>query len=127
MLPARFVKVDDFLYTISAKIDRSEMVHRYCKEYDEESENRQDKKCGSRQWVIQCFGGLLETEKGNIQDHTPIETLGIDSLTYINFIVQAEEELGIEIDDEYLASGSFSTVGDIIQYFDHLRETERSK
>lgn len=127
MLPARFVKVDDFLYTISAKIDRSEMVHRYCKEYDEESENRQDKKCGSRQWVIQCFGGLLETEKGNIQDHTPIETLGIDSLTYINFIVQAEEELGIEIDDEYLASGSFSTVGDIIQYFDHLRETGRSK
>lgn len=77
--------------------------------------------------MIQCFGGLLETEKGNIQDHTPIETLGIDSLTYINFIVQAEEELGIEIDDEYLASGSFSTVGDIIQYFDHLRETERSK
>lgn len=66
----------------------------------------------------------METNKRDIGFDTPKETLGIDSLTYINFIVQAEEELDIEIDDEYLASGSFSAVGDIIKYFDQLRGME---
>lgn len=124
MLPANFVKVEDFMYTISSKIDRNAMVHRYCEEYVEEPEKNLDKKSGSGEWVIRCLGNCLETNKRDIGFDTPIETLGIDSLTYINFIVQAEEELDIEIDDEYLASGSFSAVGDIIKYFDQLRGME---
>lgn len=56
----------------------------------------------------------MGTSKRDIGYDTPIKTFRIDSLTYINFIVQ-EEELDIEIDDEYLASGLFSTVRNIIK------------
>ncbi|WP_425540104.1 acyl carrier protein [Microaceticoccus formicicus] len=43
------------------------------------------------------------------------EDFDVDSITLLELIMDAEEEFGVEIEDEDLAK--FITVGDIIEYF----------
>lgn len=43
------------------------------------------------------------------------EDFDVDSITLLELIMDAEEEFGVEIEDEDLAK--FITVGDIVEYF----------
>ena len=88
------------------------------------TEKEKVKKNDVEGWVKQSLSIFCGLEEERIMPRTSIESLGMDSLMYINFIVQSEDELKIEVDDEYLASDSFSTVGDIIEYFCKLCGSE---
>ena len=124
MFPATFVKVDNFIYTVSSKLDRNAMLHRYFETLKGKTEKEKVKKNDVEGWVKQSLSIFCGLEEERIMPRTSIESLGMDSLMYINFIVQSEDELKIEVDDEYLASDSFSTVGDIIEYFCKLCGSE---
>lgn len=124
MMPSVFVRVDDFLYTISSKLDRNAMIRRYYEEVVTRTEKDKVVKNGIEGWVIRILSDLCGFDKKQIDSQTLIESIGMDSLMYIDFIVQVEDKLCVEIDDEYLASDSFSTVGDIIKYFKYLCAVE---
>lgn len=49
-----------------------------------------------------------------IDNNTSIESLAINSISYIRFLVQIENELNIEFDDNDLVSENYIVVQDLI-------------
>lgn len=63
----------------------------------------------------------LGTEESEITMKTNInDDLKADSLDKVEMVMAAEEEFGIEINDD--AAISFATVGDVVNYVDSLRK-----
>ena len=56
-----------------------------------------------------------------VTPQTILEDSGINSMVFIQFIVLIEEELCIELDDEYLNVKKFSVVDDIIEFIAHTK------
>ena len=65
--------------------------------------------------VIEHFKNVMEIET-NVDIKLKLIDLGMDSLTYIKFIVDLEEEFSMEFEDEMLDVGGSKSVYDIIQY-----------
>lgn len=103
------------------------MIRRYCKDLDVTTEKEEVVKREVEGWVIHSLSNFCDFEERQIDSLTSIKSLRMNSLAYINFIVQVEDELCVEIDDKYLASDSFSTVGDMVKYFIQLCEIKEKQ
>ena len=64
---------------------------------------------------------LSEITAETVTIECELECLGIDSLTFVEFIIRLEDEFNIEFSDEMLCTSKFKTVADI------TREVERLK
>lgn len=120
MIPSKFVKVKDFEYTTSKKIDRKKMLQNLIKE----STNIYRKdiiplkgECSEK--ILRILFEILG-RNAKVDYNSTFEELGMDSLMYVNFIVQIEEEFQIEIDDQFLSQDSSFVLGDIISFVDEL-------
>ena len=59
---------------------------------------------------------VVERETGRAATlETPLGELGLDSLDYLDLVVQLEEETGIQVPDTKI--GDFDTVGDLTRFF----------
>lgn len=74
-----------------------------------------------REKVENCIKNYLNNEynieKKINQEEYLVKTLGIDSLGILKMAVKVEEELGIVIPDEELASIGNFTYGEVIEFF----------
>ena len=61
--------------------------------------------------------GHTLTEVLAVDKDTPVKMLGLDSLKFIQMIVQFEETFGIEVYDSDLVMSNFETVGALILTF----------
>ncbi len=61
----------------------------------------------------------LDIPVDSIAIDSTTQSLGADSLDLIAIIMRLEEQFGIEIDDEAVAS--MHTIGDIVSYIDTLK------
>ena len=52
----------------------------------------------------------------NIEDSSLISDFGMNSIYFVLFVVQVEEEFEIEFEDDYLYMEQFSTFGDVVNY-----------
>ena len=67
--------------------------------------------------VIQALADQLEIDAANIKPESRIkDDLGADSLDMLQLLMTIQEELGIEIPDEELAT--FVTVQDVVNYLE---------
>jgi acyl carrier protein len=64
-------------------------------------------------WVRAYFVGFL-LDLGQITTETKFSELGVDSLDYMNWVLEAEEKLGVDIADE--DAESIHTVGQFLRY-----------
>jgi len=69
--------------------------------------------------VIQRLG--KDSDEGNsgsvlvdIQDDVALESIGLDSISYITLLVELEEELDIEFEDEDLVIDNFRNINAIL-------------
>lgn len=120
MIPARWIRVPELLYTASQKSDRKAMLAMYC---DNQSTCVSDKNLvGERAdttendevycKVLECLG--LSDEEGILK--MELTSLGIDSVQYIERMVDIEDCFDLEFGDEMLTIGYFTTLEELIQY-----------
>lgn len=73
-----------------------------------------------REMIEKCIKNYLnneyDIEKEINQEEYLVETLGIDSLGILKMAIKVEEELGIVIPDEELASIGNFTYGEVIEF-----------
>lgn len=69
--------------------------------------------------IEDMFNQVLELPQGSYLPNE-ISNIGINSLAYVKLIVNLESTFGIEISDEYLAMGTFSTIDEIVSYIENL-------
>lgn len=64
-------------------------------------------------------------ENSSIEDiglDSPLNDIGINSISFIKIVVAIESEFNIEFEDEYLEYSKWNTLNDIISYIDYLRK-----
>lgn len=64
--------------------------------------------------VLELIREACAVEEPNLCEESIFEEISIDSLSFIELIVRAEDKFGIEFDDEDLNIYGWKTVGDFI-------------
>ncbi len=123
MVPNLYCFVGEIPYTTSAKLDRKKLTE-MCKDtqllslsHKEEKESAKQKKCDEL-WnkLIQIISSAVEDDTVSISPHDSLTTVGINSISFINIIVSAEEEFNIEFDENKLVVSEFPTFKDLLAY-----------
>ncbi|MNW49001.1 Phosphopantetheine attachment site [compost metagenome] len=52
----------------------------------------------------------------DLNQNTELDSLNIDSISFIKIVVHIEEVLNIQFDDDFLLKEQFETIGDLEQY-----------
>lgn len=114
MIPDNFQRVDKFLYNASGKLDKKALLEKYkspiegiCQNGNEQSKNGVT--------VIEVIKNLIE-EPVNINLETSISDLNLNSLQYMQLIVELEEIFDMEFEVECLAQEYFETVDAVGKY-----------
>lgn len=55
-------------------------------------------------------------ENVKLEPETVFAHIGLDSLTYINFLVKLEERFDMKFEDKYLDMNAFENAGGLVQY-----------
>ena len=66
--------------------------------------------------LIQIISSAVEDDTVSISPHDSLTTVGINSISFINIIVSAEEEFNIEFDENKLVVSEFPTFKDLLAY-----------
>lgn len=72
--------------------------------------------------VFECLEKVLNKPCLNVDITTSLEQLEIDSIAFIQFIVELEDIFNIEFDDEMLTKNALGNLGDIISYIEKRKE-----
>lgn len=123
MVPSLYCFVEEIPYTTSAKLDRKKLTE-MCKNTQlrslsnkERKENAKQEKCDELQdKLIQIISNAVENETVSLSPHDKLTTVGINSISFIDIIVSAEEEFDIEFDENKLVVSEFPTFMDLLAY-----------
>lgn len=114
MIPDNFQRVKKFIYNASGKLDKKALLEKYKRiiedNYPDTGIAQEDEIT-----VIKIIKNLLD-EPAGINLETSISELDLNSLQYMQLIVELEETFDIEFGVECLAQGYFGTVGDVERY-----------
>ena len=117
MIPSRYVKVPELMYTVSGKADRNKMLS-YVKdniyEIKETDLMIDDGLNELEKSILTIATSVFEEFLGQITLDTTLESLGINSLLYIKFIAEIEDAYDIEFENDALLETAFNTFGEII-------------
>ncbi|KGE19739.1 acyl carrier protein [Paenibacillus wynnii] len=70
------------------------------------------------------IAGILKrmlTVEREIGNEELLTNLGLDSLNFIDLLVQVEEEFSVTFDDAFLQLGEFDTIGKIVGMLNRVR------
>ncbi len=114
MLPSNFVKIKELLYTAHGKIDRKALINSYL---DKDSSvyscmHETDDLCVLLNIIKKAIGSRIDE---NVNKNTFLSELQLDSLEYIQMLVEIEKNFNIELDDEYLNLNNNLTVRNILE------------
>ncbi|MDR2407856.1 MAG: non-ribosomal peptide synthetase [Bacteroidales bacterium] len=119
MIPSVFIKLEQFPYTKSGKIDRKEIRNIYVKYYLSPSKNNISFDSKELKLDDEIFNTIKENINENIRDLPPNSdflSLGLDSITYIKLIIALEEKFNFEFEEDMLVITSFQNIDSMIQY-----------
>ena len=123
MIPTKWIRVDNLMYTPSGKIDRKSMTELYKEHFDlTYTENEIDSLEGKNEdtelmKIISCFG-ISDKE---LSEETILLSLGLDSLKYVSCLVKIEDMFDIEFEDEMLSPDYFNTIGELVDYIKSIK------
>jgi len=127
MIPSRYVKVPELIYTVSGKADRNKMLS-FVKDniYDvKETELVMDVELSElEKSILTIATSVFEEFSGQITLDTTLESLGINSLLYIKFIAKIEDTYDIEFENDTLLETSFYNVREIIACVQEMIESK---
>ncbi|MBD8839094.1 amino acid adenylation domain-containing protein [Paenibacillus sp. FSL K6-4396] len=114
MIPLDIIRIDDFVYTSSGKIDRN-----YDYSLPEKSKviNNQPQLSTLEQRTLGIITrNLPKIPEQSISLEADLVSLGVNSVFFIKLIIDMEEEFDIIFDDNMLARDSFVKVKDFAEY-----------
>jgi len=117
MIPFDFIKINDFVYNKSGKIDRN---HNYSKINENISVEEEDKRQNLsllEQRIIEIIENNMESASNRqISLDTNLVDIAIYSVQLIQIIVEMEIEFEMEFDDNMLSRKSFEKIQDFVDY-----------
>lgn len=116
MIPSRFIRVPELEYTTSGKVDRNALLSKWL--YDVEWDYK--KEASNR--IIRLLQERLKDYDGIIDAETNLYILGLDSLTYVKFLIDVEDSFHIEFDEWVLQLNAFKKLGDLVEYVENIQE-----
>lgn len=118
MIPYRYIRLNEFPVTSGGKTDRRSL----CKQKYNNSHDK-DEVCYSYKIDIADINKVIisllnkKTERGKeITKDSKLTDIGIDSISYMEVIVEIEEIYGFRFEDEKLSFKEISTVGELAEY-----------
>jgi amino acid adenylation domain-containing protein len=130
MIPGSYYRTKSFNYTDSGKVDRRSMLALAetlttleCAEKVTESESTIGDKifCDSvADRIIQIIKTNIKEKGREVTCKDNLSDLGVNSLSYIDIIVQFEDAFDIIIGDDKLYLTAFSNIGELKEYIDNL-------
>lgn len=74
--------------------------------------------------LIAMLGEDGAARQTDLSPATPLQTLGMDSMKYINLLLSLEDIIGKELDEvaEYIDLAAITTVGDLVALVERLRD-----
>ena len=120
MIPTYFFNVQRFEYTISHKIDKNKLLSLYFQDQKINEFTNSNISNDVENTVKRIVAEKMRLEAKEISSDSNIKDLGIDSISFVELIVQVEEIYDIEFDEDYLNVEEFSTIKNIAEYITEL-------
>ena len=123
MIPDKFCRVEHMMYTSSGKMDRRALlsankdVEKIASEMHEVDSKIKDEVL---EVVTNTIRTVTESTITLLDGKTKIEELALNSISYINMIVELESIFDIEFEDEKLGVTAFESVDYIVKYIKEL-------
>ena len=119
MIPYEYIRVFEFIYNTNGKLSRKDMLKKFY-HLSEVNVMKKDKSALTVKMNIfekaVCILCKYINSNVELSDKTRLEDLPIDSLKYIQIIVDLENEFKIDFDIECLSKSYFESIGDIVKY-----------
>lgn len=116
MIPYKYTRVEMIPVTTNGKRDRDALLQTktvYRKESLKDIDRNSEGDVADI--ILKMVQERLETEKGVDLD-TKLEEVGVDSLMYVELLVEIEEQFGMEFEDDKVSYKELATVRDIVEY-----------
>lgn len=110
MVPARFTQIFGFLYNSSGKIDRSINYSELIVAEEDKLQPYNTLRGRIYEIIIKYIG--FDVLKMDVK----IATCGIDSISFVQMVIELEDEFGFEFAADKMALSEFATIADIIKY-----------
>lgn len=118
MIPIKYIRLDNFFYTVSGKTDRKKLLDFFnspsCSEMKGKTNNPDGDEITNN--VIDLVNKILNTYGQALDLKAPLVEIGFDSMNYISFIVELENIFDIEIEEEKLIISFFENIYEVINY-----------
>ncbi|WP_225999295.1 non-ribosomal peptide synthetase [Paenibacillus sp. BJ-4] len=121
MIPVIFKRVEDFIQTVNGKIDRKRVLE--CVEINDENSMPENSDFGELSDIQKrAFEAIVSKLDSNIAGDITLETeftsVGLNSITFINIVVDLESEFKFEFENEKLLIQEFPTIQSMIEYLE---------
>ncbi len=122
MVPCSWIRVPKLIYTASGKTDRKAIFEKY-KAVVEKKDNTkkvcvEETNTSDQDSLLHKIMSCFEVVEDEITVDTVFESLGLDSLKYVSYLVNIEELFDIEFEDEMLSLEYFKTFGELVEYIE---------
>lgn len=117
MVPTKYIKVKEFLYTLNGKIDRKKTSETYSKEIFNYNNNKLELTDLMNSKIISIIKENIEPYfLTSINEMSRLDEIGIDSIGFMTIVVSLENKFNFEFENEKLLFDEFKTIKDIVNY-----------
>lgn len=116
MIPHKYVLIEKIYYTDSGKINRKEMLNIYYKKIANSDFDYNKSEIGKK--ITDIAVNILNSKVIDMSE--PLDLIGFDSIKYITFIVELENEFDIEFGEDKLTMASFKDMNELMNYLSNL-------
>ena len=116
MIPHKYVLIEKIYYTDSGKVNRKEMLNIYYKKIANSDFDYNKSEIGKK--ITYIAVNILNSKVIDMSE--PLDLIGFDSIKYITFIVELENEFDIEFGEDKLTMASFKDMNELMNYLSNL-------
>ena len=116
MIPHKYVLIEKIYYTDSGKVNRKEMLNIYYKKIANSDFDYNKSEIGKK--ITDIAVNILNSKVIDMSE--PLDLIGFDSIKYITFIVELENEFDIEFGEDKLTMASFKDMNELMNYLSNL-------
>ncbi len=116
MIPHKYVLIERIYYTDSGKVNRKEMLNIYYKKIVNSDSDYNKSEIEKK--ITDIAVNILNSKVIDMSE--PLDLIGFDSIKYISFIVELENEFDIEFGEDKLTMSSFKDMNELMSYLSNL-------
>lgn len=120
MIPYRYVRIKELPVTMNGKRDTQELIHILDSRIEYKAEKINTDNEDIEETILQMVKNKLETDE-KISAESNLYDIGLDSLLYVELLVEIEDRYGIEFEEDKISYKALSSVRDIGDYIKQKR------